>query len=469
MTKIDQDRLMNQQSEPDMRLGALSGASDPAQEGELLTAAQAAAFLDVKPATLYAYVSRGLLRSYPQGAGHVHRYSRGDLLRLKTRAEARSGHGPVAASALDFGEPVLESAVTKIEPSGARYRGYSAIELARSDTPFEAVAELLWSGRLPSEAPRWSARMTVPAGHLLRLLPAGTAPLSALSLLLPALAVRDFDRFAAPPEIEKERARQLLLQLCAGLTLAALAQKPQKSGRADPSHLAAALGQPTVAESILVALRLGATKDARSPRNAARAVNRALVLLADHELNPSTFAARVAASAGADLYACLAAALATVSGPRHGGACDRVDALIAEAERAGDAAQVVRDRLRRGESVPGFGHPLYPDGDPRTAPLLETAQELSSGKRARLAPYLTVITAMRDAGHPPPTVDLGLCALASVLGLPAGSASCLFAMGRGAGWVAHILEQRQNPIGLRPRARYNGPEQPDKREPGRIG
>lgn len=443
MSKIDQDRLMNQQS---------PNSSD----SELLSAAQAAAFLDVKPATLYAYVSRGLLRSYPAGGGHINRYSRGDLVRLKARAEARSGHGPVAASALDFGEPVLESAVTKIDPTGQRYRGYSAVELAREDTPFETVAELLWTGSFPETAPRWSAKLSLPVAQLMRLLPDGTAPLHTLSLILPVLALRDAGRFAAPPEIDKERARQLLRQLCAGLALA---------DPAEPTRLQLALEQSTVAESLLVALGRGGNKAAVRPSRAAvRAVNQALVLLADHELNPSTFAARVAASAGADLYACLTAALATVSGPRHGGACDRVDALLAEAERDGDAAQVVRERLRRGESVPGFGQPLYPEGDPRTGPLLASAQELSGGKRSRLRFLFDVIATMREAGHPPPTVDLGLCALTLTLGLPAGSASCFFAIGRAAGWVAHILEQRQNPVALRPRARYNGPEAVDKKK-----
>lgn len=429
--------------------------SPAGSDSELLSAAQAAAFLDVKPATLYAYVSRGLLRSYPAGGGNSNRYSRGDLLRLKARAEARSGHGPVAASALDFGEPVLESAITKIDPAGQRYRGYSAVELARDDTPFETVAELLWTGTLLESAPRWSAKLTLPTAQVLRLLPDGTAPLHTLSLLLPVLALRDVGRFAAPPEIEKERARQLLRQLCAGLALAS---------PADPARMQLALEQPTLAESLLVALSRGGKTAARPSKATVRAVNQALVLLADHELNPSTFAARVAASAGADLYACLTAALATVSGPRHGGACDRVDALHAEVERAGDAAQVVRERLRRGESVPGFGQPLYPEGDPRTEPLLQAAQELAGNKRSRLRFLFDVIATMREAGHPPPTVDLGLCALTLTLGLPVGSASCFFAIGRAAGWVAHILEQRQNPVSLRPRARYNGPEPIEKKK-----
>src|SRR6185295_8230895 len=103
MSKVDQDRLMNQHSEP-------KSHSKPRTEAELLSARQAAELLGIKPASLYAYVSRGHLRSFPSANGHIHRYDRADVLRLKARAEARSGHGPVAASALDFGEPVLESA-----------------------------------------------------------------------------------------------------------------------------------------------------------------------------------------------------------------------------------------------------------------------------------------------------------------------------------------------------------------------
>src|SRR5439155_21588512 len=109
----------------------------------------------------------------------------------------------------------------------------------------------------------------------------------------------------------------------------------------------------------------------RAGRAGVRALNRALVLSADHELNSSTFAGRVAASVGADVYACVAAALAAFSGPRHGGACDRIEALLAETGRPERAATAIEERRRRGELVPGFGHQLYPGGDPRTPPLLE--------------------------------------------------------------------------------------------------
>src|SRR5215831_350721 len=113
---------------------------------ELLTAPEAARLLDVKAATLYSYVSRGLLPSVPGTRGPSRLYARGDVERLRARHVARAGHGAVAAGALRFGEPVLESALTAIDDAGPRYRGHSAVELAQSGAAFEAVAELLWSG-----------------------------------------------------------------------------------------------------------------------------------------------------------------------------------------------------------------------------------------------------------------------------------------------------------------------------------
>ncbi len=427
MDNVDQGRFVNQQSQE-----------------ELLTAAQAAELLGVKPATLYAYVSRGLLRSMQAEKGRGHRYARSEVLRLKGRAEARSGHGAVAAAALDFGEPVLQTAISAVDAQGPRYRGFSAVNLAQQGTSFEAVAELLWNGNLPPSPPRWSVAPALHKTALLSLIPPGTPPLFALALLVPALALGDAARFSAPPEAEKERARQLLFHLAAGLAL---------GGQANCERFAQALQAPSIAAA--VALALGHDSQDLPQETVLSALNSALVIMADHELNMSTFAARIAASAGADLYACFSAALAALAGPRHGGACDRVEALLAEAQRLGDSTAVINDRLRRGEVVPSFGHPLYPDGDPRTPPLLALVKRLEI-RNAGVDTLLALVAAMHAAGYPPPTVDIGLVALTTALRLPAGAAACLFAIGRTAGWVAHILEQRQSSIGLRPRARYIG-------------
>jgi citrate synthase len=183
--------------------------------------------------------------------------------------------------------------------------------------------------------------------------------------------------------------------------------------------------------------------------NDAAALRRALVLCADHELNASTFAVRIVASTGASLAACLTAGLAALSGPLHGGATERVEALVDEVEWAGDAWRVVEERLRRGDPLPGFGHPLYPAGDPRCAALLAAAA--LDGRVAALA------VAGERIGGRPPNLDFGLVALRRSLGLPRGAALALFAIGRLAGWIAHALEQQATGKLLRPRARYVGP------------
>jgi citrate synthase len=405
-----------------------------------LSGREAAAFLGVKRETLYAYASRGLLRSEPVERGPGRRYRREDLVRLKARSDARAGHGPVAAGALRWGEPVLSSALTALDDGVLRYRGHGAVALA-GRASFEAVAELLWTGALPDAPPVWSAAgLGLRTAPLAALLPSPCHPLTTLSLVVPALGAGDPGRFDAAPDAERRRARALILRLAALLGFAATGAGAARAALASGSVACAAL------------VGLGARPTAR----AQRAVDAALILLADHELNASSFTVRIAASARADLYACVSAGLATVSGPRHGGACDRVEALLAAVPRPEDALAVVADRARRGEAVPGFGHPLYPAGDPRAPALLAAAVELAP-RGAALAPLLAVVAAMRDLGREPPTVDVGLVAVALALGLPPGSAAGLFALGRAAGWVAHAFEQREAGYLLRPRARYVGP------------
>jgi citrate synthase len=162
---------------------------------------------------------------------------------------------------------------------------------------------------------------------------------------------------------------------------------------------------------------------------------------------------RLAASAGADLYACLTAALATLSGPRHGGELDRFEALVREVGSPARARRVVLARTQRGELLPGFGHPLYPGGDPRAPPLVEAARALAPDATRTI---LAVVREVKQALKLEPTLDAGLVAVAHAIGAPdAGSA--IFALGRCAGWVAHVLEQRDAGYLLRPRARYTGP------------
>jgi citrate synthase len=272
--------------------------------------------------------------------------------------------------------------------------------------------------------------------ELARLLPAGSPPLSALAIVLPVLAAADPMRFDTAPASVIARARRLIPRLaaCCALTL-------------DPRRLAAAsdTGDPVRA----LALALGVAPG----RKALDLLRWTLIVCADHELNTSTFAARVAASTGADLYACLSAALAAFSGPLHGGASEQVEWLVREAASPEGAATAVGERMRRGERLPGFGHVLYPQGDPRAQALLARA----ASYKPRLNAVRTVtalVDAMARANRPRPNVDVALAAVCAALELPVGMGPAIFAIGRCAGWVANVLEQQETRGVLRPRARF---------------
>jgi citrate synthase len=403
------------------------------QPSDPMNARAAAELLGVKVQTLYAYASRGLLSSLPGTRGRARRYARADLEALRARSAG------AAANALRFGEPVLETRITRMTAEGPAYRGRSAVELARAGVPFPSVAELLWSGALPGRAPVWPVDDSPwPARELAKLVPRGSPPLTAVAVALPVLAAADPTRFDTNADAVLARARRLIPRLAGAYALAL-----------DPRRLAPALaaGEPVRA----LALALGAP----TTKRALEVLNLALVLLADHELNASTFAARVAASTGADLYACLGAAVAALSGPLHGGASEQVEVLAREAGDTSGAAAAVRDRMRRGERIPGFGHVLYPDGDPRVAPLLEAALRLAP-RAPRVKTIAAILAAMDEAGRPKPNVDVALACVCAALDLPSGQGPAIFAIGRSAGWVAHILEQYDAGFVLRPRARFIG-------------
>ncbi len=407
---------------------------------ETLSAAEAARLLGVKLPTLYAYVSRGLLQSAPGEGGRARRYPRSEVERLLARRRGRAATGP--GSALRFGEPVLESSVTRIGERGPEYRGLPLGDLLEDGYGFEPVAELLWTGSLPERdappAPGWDpVDLGVRQADLLRLLPPGSRPLAALRLAVPALALADAGRYDVRPEALLPRGRTLVRRLAAALALPL-----------DPGRVADALGAPSTAHAVAVAL------GARPGPRTLEALEVALVACADHELNASTFAARVTASTRADLYACVSAALGALSGPLHGGGTEQVEAIVEEIGSPEQAERVMHERLRRGELIPGFGHPLYRGGgDPRTPPLLACARD-SRTRSARA--LLGLVDAAARAGRPSPNIDVGLVAVCASLGLAPGAAAGLFAVGRCAGWIAHVLEQLEAGFLVRPRARWTG-------------
>ena len=340
----------------------------PTDENEFIDADEAAALLDVQKETIYSYASRGLVRRMASTEGRSRRYRKSDLLRLRARSEARSGHAAVATGALRWGEPVLDTAISGVTPEGALYRGKNSVELAKRGARFENVCEWLWRGIWPTHESRFEATLPKGLAQLVRLVPNEARPIERWMMAIPWLSVRETS-LDTSDEATCALARALVRQLAA-----LLACTPESE-----RHIAEALAQRTIAGAFLVALGVASTPKTRT------AIDAALILMADHELNSSTFAARVAASTGASLHAVIMAALATFSGPIHGGACDRVELLAMTAEAPEDALRIVRDKLRRKKPIPGFGHPLYPAGDPRTQPLFALAEELAprSGERAR--------------------------------------------------------------------------------------
>lgn len=390
-----------------------------------IDAAEATKILGVSRPTLYAYVSRGHVRSEPvPGHPRQRRYSREDVERLRSRAAERRNPEKAAEHALRFGVPVLESAITLIANGHLYYRGHDAAELARTAS-LEDVASLIWTGAAGSDL--FDTPLHVVAGS------ATTHDLpfaSRAQSILPLVAARDPLAFDLRPKAVAQTGWRIVNLLT--------------SVAAESQELA-----DTVEETLAAAWQ---ADSAQAPA----LIRAALILCADHELNVSAFTARCVASAGSNPYAVVLAGLAALEGTRHGGATERVAALFDELRRARDLRKALADRLRRGEAIEGFGHPLYPEGDPRATLILDLLGERYPKSKELAFARQFAATAHRVTGDLP-TVDFALVVLARVLGLPAGAPLTLFAIGRTIGWVAHAIEQYANGAMIRPRARYVGP------------
>ena len=386
-----------------------------------LSAAEAAEALGITRATLYAYVSRGLVRSEARDGSRARRYRAEDVAVLLQRREQRRDPGRAMADALHWGTPLLESSLTLIADGELFYRGVPVAELATTSS-LEQVAALLW-GDFPDEAP--------PAGsHGLLRLESELPPIEALQMVLVSASAHDLAGYDLSRQgVQKTGARIVRL-------LAAAAAKLKGSRR-------------PVAEVLA---------ESWAPGRAAAVplLQAVLVLTADHELNVSAFTARCVASARATPYGAVTAALAALRGSLHGGSTEQVEALFDEAGRPERAAEVCRSRLRRGERLPGFGQPLYPEGDPRGALLMELLRQAAPNSRP-LALADALSTTARELIDKGPNVDFAVAAVRRVLGAPDHAALALFAVARSVGWIAHVLEQYEEGRLIRPRARYTGP------------
>jgi citrate synthase len=384
---------------------------------------------------LYAYVSRGIVRSEAvEGKGRARRYRAEDVRRLKERKDGRRDPEGVVEGALHWGMPVLESGITLIGGGGLYYRGRDVVDLA-GEKSIEEVAALIWTGDEAMARALFPPEMSGPSLRIRNVVDSvtGLTPVEVFHVLLPVAAAEDPAAYDLRPDaVARTGARilRLMTDVVAGESIPGLAGTLQRGWSPDSPGAADLLGA-------------------------------ALVFCVDHELPVSTFAARCVASSEATPYAVVLAGLAALGGVKHGGEIELVQAFLREVEDAGDARAVISGRLRRGERIPGFGHSLYPEGDPRGAGLLRlTARAYPESVAVVLSD--TVAGEMLRLMDEHPTVDFALATVARTLALPPGGAVALFALGRTVGWIGHAIEQYRSGSLIRPRARYVG-EQPRDR------
>jgi citrate synthase len=468
--------------------------------------------LGVKRETVYAYVSRGLLARHPASGPHHSEFDAAEVDRLVARARR-----PDRSSAL---EVVVATELTLLEPEGRlSYRGRDAVELGRFRS-FEEVVSLLWEGAPPTPWVLDDERAGAVAA-LGEVLGPAAPDVERIPAVVATLAARDPRRDDRDPESVRRAGAEVFAAILTTLGRGRPDPPPAERGRPKPppaergrpkppiapTRSTAAAGTPErttaaggegagIAERLWVALAEG---DAKPRPEQVATLNAALILLADHELAASTFAARVAASAWAGPYRVILAGLGPLGGALHGGAGLEVEALIDEVA-AGAAPGAALDAGLATGPVPGFGHRVYRDRDPRADHLLERlgfdpprgrpnpppaergrpnppiapVRSTAGGgapvrstagvahPRSSTAAAGALLEAAAERGMAAPNVDFALAALVRAHGLRDGSSATIFTVARIAGIVAHALEEYEHRLRFRPRATYVGPAPPPK-------
>lgn len=407
---------------------------------ELLTAREACDILGIKLATLYTYVSRGLLRPVRHSQRKENRYQRSDVEALKVRSSAHQGHVAMAAHAMRWGQPVMDTGISEISEEGPRYRGHLASDLVRHPGVFENVAELLWSGVLTDTPHAWAMEPPhVDLGRALDgMLQQGRERprmLRVFSIVATALGGGTLAEELCSGSIERY-SRQLLFAFAGACGVLGPHNKfvTTEGERPLAQHILGALGGPSIAQ-------------------AEHAINAALILGADHELSSGTFSARIAASTGSTLHASIVAALATQQGIVLAGGADAAEDFIGSIGSLSALDSRLAEAERRRERLTGFGLPIYPNGDPRAAFLIDLAQRTAPGSdRADLAYRFIEQVRTRLGMHP--NIEMGLVVLSIAWGLPVRTPAALWGISRTAGWIAHVVEQRLAGFTIRPRGLY---------------
>lgn len=399
-----------------------------------LTTKETAEFLGVKPETVYAYVSRGLLSSRREPGSRASTFDAREVTALaqRNRREAAA----TSASGVDLS---VRTGITLIEEDRYYFRGVDATELTARHS-FEEVAEWLWTGRLVPGASFTAPESTVDAARrTVNALPAHASPTDRLRAAAIAASAEDPLRFDLSEESVLGAGRVLIPTLVGALP-------PVRLDQRDDGPLAHRLwhrltGRPADDASV-------------------RVLDTALGLLADHDLAASTLAVRVAASARAHAYAAVSAGLGALEGPLHGAASGLAHRLLLEVLDHGTAGPVIAAELRAGRRVPGLGHRLYPGEDPRAQALFGLLEQLPAAEPALLAARDIVATTARNTPlHA--NVDLALAVFTASSGMPDTAGETVFAVARTAGWIAHALEEYgERPLRMRPSGQYVGPRPP---------
>jgi citrate synthase len=387
-----------------------------------MTAGEAARALGVKPETLYAYVSRGLIASEREPGDRRSRYARADVERLAKRQRSGGRAGSL--------EVIVETELTLLEPDGRlTYRGWD-VEEAIEDATFETVATWLWTGRR-ADVEFAAAPELVRATQRVAKALGSVTPTDRIRAALAAIRGEDPLRHDRRPEAVAATARSIIV--CA---IDAMGPGPSEGS------VAARLWPRLTAQ--------------RATAKDVALLDATLILLADHELAASTLAARIAASTWADPYLVVLTGLAVLGGPLHGSASHESRLLLRDVRDGGlTAAEAIGNRLASRELIPGFGHRVYRTRDPRADALLAKLLARRSTPSSRAADAILETTQQREL--PFPNIDFSLALFAETFDMVDGAGELIFAIARIAGWLAHAIEEYPHRLRFRPRAAYIGP------------
>ncbi|WP_042223250.1 citrate synthase [Oceanobacillus manasiensis] len=355
------------------------------------------------------------------------------------------------------GVVATQSSISSIIDDQLTYVGYKIDDLAENSS-FEEVIYLLWNQKLPNKSEldafksEIAENMTLPdavISHLRSYDLSTVHPMAALRTAISLLGLYDEEADVMDEEANKRKALRIQAKISTIVT--AFARIRQGKEPVQPKH------DYNYAENILYMLN-GKEPEAIE----VEAINKALVLHADHELNASTFTARVCVATLSDVYSGITAAIGALKGPLHGGANERVMQMLTEIGEEENAIPYIKRMLDNKEKIMGMGHRVYRDGDPRAKYLREMSRQLTelTGQSKWYNMSLEIEEYIKEQKGLPANVDFYSASVYHSLGIDHDLFTPIFAVSRTSGWLAHILEQYSNNRLIRPRADYNGPRSP---------